>query len=325
MKIKRKNRITLFAVIGIIAFALAMPATVYATAPTTLQTAGTDIIVEYRYTAGEEGSVNIPDTIERYGRNYKLTDKKAAVLESTLPATRTYSWSIGGFITEQQAEQLKVDFPGIVLTPVTREGKESIDVTRTVADLPVNDVELIPFTITYNQAELRRAAVQFDITKDDTGAPQYDAYGLPASYTAEVIYRGLAAVSVPGYYSVSQTYESKESLGDVAQYVIVTTYSPTTASVVPAGTGTTDITDPIPIGSLADDTAPENAAAATVIGDEQTPQTAVKEDSTAKTIILTILKVIGFIIAAFAGFIGVLILRKKMRKARRMRNRAVYQ
>lgn len=332
MKIKRRNRIAGLAITSILAFALAVPTVVYAsTQPTTVQTGGTDIIIEYRYTAGEEGNVNIPDTISRYGRTYKLKEKKPAVLESTLPATRTYSWSIGGFITEEQAEQLKIDFPGIVLTPALREGKESIDVTRTVAGLPVNDVELIPYTITHNGSELRRAAVQFEITKDDQGVAMYDAYGLPASYTAEVIYRGLGGVSVPGYYSVSQTYESTESLGDVAQYVIITTYSPASTGAGPAatttsgGTGTPELQNPIAIGSLADDAPAANPPESTVIGDGETPQAAGTKENSTLTIILTILKVILIAFAAFAGFIGVLILRKKIIRARRLRKRAAYQ
>ena len=331
MKIKRKNRIANLTITSILAFALMVPTVAYASQPTTVQTGGTNIIVEYRYTEGEEGKVNIPDTISRYGRTYKLTEKKAAVLESTLPATRTYTWSIGGFITEEQAAQLKIDFPGIVLTPALREGKESVDITRTVENLPINDVELIPYTITHNNAELRRAAVQFEITKNDQGAPIYDAYGLPASYTAEVIYRGLGGVSVPGYYSVSQTYESTESLGDVAQYVIITTYSPASAGAGPAatttggGTGTPELQNPIPIGSLADDAPAEDSTASAVIGDDKTPQAAGTKDEGAKAVVLTILKIILIAFAAFAGFIGVLILRKKLIKARRLRERAVYQ
>ena len=319
---------------GIIAFICAMPAGVYATtAPVTVPAGGYDITVEYRYTEGEEGNVNIPATIERYGRMFKLIDKRPAVLENTLPATRTYSWSVDGFMTEAQAEQLKIDFPGIALTPAVREGEESVDITRTVENLPANDVELIPYSIDYNNSEMRRAAVQFEIAKDSNGNPAYDAFGLPESYTAEVIYRGLGSVIVPGYYSASQTYESQESLGDVSQYVIITTYSPVAQQTVSSGTSASsgggidastpaELADPVPIGSLVPDSDTDDSSSSATIEDDPTPQTNPKRESNAQMILLTILKVILIIIAAFVGFIGALILRKKVRRARRLRRRA---
>jgi hypothetical protein len=329
---------------GAIAFLLAAPLGGFAasaSAATTPASAGNaNITIEYRYTEGEEGNVSIPSTIERYGRTYRLLEQRPAVLETTLEATRTYSWSIDGFITEAEAEQLKAEFPGLVLTPVTLEGAESADRLETITGLPTNDVDAIAYTITDAQGEFRRAAVRFEIEKDENGAPKYDAYGLPASYKAEVVYRGLAGVSVPGYYSAAQTYETKEALDGVAQYVIVTIYAPVVASTAgatstestggtgsgaAAQTGTDADNGPIEIGSLVQ-TGEETPAANTGISDMATPQTAPPAGNfaeTAKAILLLVLKIVLIAIVAFAAFIVILILRNKVRRQRRRRAHTV--
>jgi hypothetical protein len=346
------KKISLLIAKGLFAFAfsfvLAAPLGIYAaSAPSVTGFAGSDLTIEYRYTEGEEGNVNIPDMIERYGLTYRLSNKQPAVLETTLPATRTYTWVIDGFITEEQAASLLLEFPGLVLTPATKDGTEAVDKTQTIKGLETNDVDLIPYTITENQTEFRRAAVRYEIEKGEDGAPAYDEFGLPRSYTAEVVYRGLAGVKIPGYYSASQTYETQEALDGVAQYVIVTTYSPAgtpaaAAPVASGGTGGTDgsggagdgtdaaaeETGPIAIGSLAGTTEADAAPAAaktTAIADEEAPQTAGGFAERTKTILFLVLKIVIIAIGAFAAFIVALIVRNKIRRARRLRARAAYQ
>ncbi|GHU62181.1 hypothetical protein AGMMS49983_03170 [Clostridia bacterium] len=337
MKPMRK-KIATGVVKGMIVLVLAAPFVVFAiplgvhaaVAPET--TSGSDIKIEYRYTEGEEGSVSVPDTIERYGRTYRLTERQPAVQEATLAATRTYTWSIDSFISEEEAARLKTEIPGLTLTPVTREGTESADKTVMLAGLPTNDVDAIDYTIQDNTATFRRAAVRFDLEKDENGAPRYDEYGLPASYTAEVVYRGLIGVPVPGYYTAAQTYET-ESLGGVAQYVIVATYSPAAPAIATTTTNDADRsggtgggaeaaawveeTGPVEIGSLTEVNPTETA----VIPDADTPQATGSFSEKAKAILFTVLNVVLIAIAAFGGFVFILILRNKIRRQRRLRAR----
>ena len=217
--------------------ALVLPYSGYAqSAPDTSGATASNIRIEFRYTAGEEGSLSIPNAITRYGQSYHLVDKSEPVLEKTLPATRTYTWRINGAIPEDEIDSIK-ELEGVELTPVAIEVEQILDKNATISGLPANDVELIPYTKTFEvvselypdvvkEASFTRAAVRFEVEGDDNG--------LPTSYSADVIYRGLTTVLETGYYEAKKTYTTTEDLDGVPQYVVVATYAPDS---LPAETG----------------------------------------------------------------------------------------
>jgi len=208
-----------------------------------------NITLEFRYTKGAEGSLNIPDSIARYGRNYRLVSKTNPVLEKKLPATREYTWLVDGTIS--QADRALLDgMDNVELIPTSVEIGRVVD--KTVKEsYPTNDVEDILLTKSIDGVNCTRAAVRFEVE-------EYDVYDLPVSYEAEIIYRGLETYMGPGY-RVKATYTTSQDLEGVPQYVVVATYAP--EGLVPvAGTGET--------GGADTQAAPADETMAPVVNDD---------------------------------------------------------
>ena len=200
-----------------------------------------NIRIEYRYTEGEESKVNIPNNIVRLGRGYHLVERQAPVLETQLPALRTYTWHIEGVLSEKEIKELE-EMDGVKLTAVEVPVGKLVDKTEILKDLPTNDVDALPYTKVFqvasatspgglNEENLACAAVRFEVQ-------EYDEWDLPKYYEAEIVYRGLETVMETGYYKVDQVYTSSEDLDDVAQYVIVATYAPDQLPPAFSGTNT---------------------------------------------------------------------------------------
>ena len=207
------KKLNIAIVIGLFLLAMLIPNAAYAqSAPD--PGADWNIKVEFRYTAGEEGKLKIPDSITRFGRNYHLINKQAPVQESLLPAERVYTWHIDGVLTEAEKKQFE-ETEGVILTPVSIPVQQPADITEILYDLPSNDVEALP----NNKEGFVRAAVHFEVQ-------DIDEWNLPSAYTAEVVYRGLETVMESGYYRADSKYTTTEDLGDVAVFVVVATYAP---------------------------------------------------------------------------------------------------
>jgi len=187
-----------------------------------------NITIEYRYTKGEEGSLNIPDSIAMYGRNYRLVNKTKPALEKNLPATREYTWLVDGTIAKDEMSKLD-GLKNVELTPIDVEIGRVVD--KTVKEsYPTNDVEDISRTKVIDGVNCARAAVRFEVEG-------HDDFDLPLSYEAEIIYRGMETYTGPGYL-VKAVYSTTEDLDGVPQYVVVATYAPD--GLVPvSGTGGT--------------------------------------------------------------------------------------
>ena len=189
--------------------------------------------IEYRFAEGEE--MTVPQQIVRFGYTYNLVSQTAPVLESEMPLVRTYSYRVEGVLTQEQLDSIK-GIPNITVTPVNVVAEQEIDRIE-VLEKKTNDVDKIPMTtnsfdITIgfeadgtpitDKVELARTGVTFDLNTD-LGDNGYDEDGLPMGYIATVIYRGVEAVLVPGYYEVNETFMSDEE-SDVPIYVIVADY-----------------------------------------------------------------------------------------------------
>jgi hypothetical protein len=224
----------------------------------------TNVIVEYRYAEGE--TPDIPDSIERFGREYRLTGQTEPVLESTLPNERTYTYKIDGKLSPEDIA-LVGDLPGLTLTPVDVELDREVDKTIIMKGLPHNDVDQIPetkaFKVTSASAAggtasvmLNRAAVDFIITSDTDG--------LPEEYEATVIYRGVESYNDVGYYLANMNYKTTQSEGETNYYVIVATYEPVDVTAAPDETETNRAVE------LATDETPETPDTTPVLGEGQT-------------------------------------------------------
>ena len=282
-----------------------------------------NIKIEFRYSKGQEDKLNVPGSITRYGRNYQLVSKSDPVLEKKLPATRTYTWLIDGTIPESQLHLIE-DMEDVTAKPTTVEIGRVIDKVDVMTELPTNDVEALPLTKTFDEGVLTRAAVRFDSEGNDD-------YGLPLSYEAEVVYRGLEIYMGLGY-EVSATYTTKEDLDGVPVYVVIATYAPDglvpvagttgggtggTAGTGGAGnTGDTAPPDDEPVSPVAPpiDSEPESTAQDTdeaVIPDEQTPRYSGDDSEQAAGTKLWVVVVL-VVLAAIGGFvIWMLLTRRK--------------
>lgn len=187
-----------------------------------------NITVEYRYTEGE--TVDIPETITQFDREYRLLSTEDPVLESSLPDTRTYNFRITGSMTPAQLAEYGA-VPGLSITPVYLDLEREVEREVTITQR-TNDIDDIPLTRIFNVTSasnasgedvfLTRSGVEFDDSKT-----QYDPWGLPSWYTARVVYRGIETYSDIAYYTGEVTYSSTVTEGSTDVYVIVATYEPT--------------------------------------------------------------------------------------------------
>ena len=315
----RKLRILCFALIALMAFML--PETAFAqNLPDSDPGPEWNIKIEFRYSKGEESKLNIPEVIARYGRNYRLIDKSDPVLEKKLPASRTYTWLIDGTLTESELHLIE-GVEGVVLKPVDVEIGRVIDKDDVVKGLPTNDVEALPFSKSFEEGLLTRAAVRFDVEA-------LDDFDLPLSYEAEIIYRGIEKYIGPGY-EVTATYTTTEKLDDVPVYVIVATYAPVGLAAIAgatgggvAGTGGQE-SEPVAAVEPPIDSEPEGVAAVSeaIITDEEVPQGA----GEAQAGMSMWLKVLIVILAALGGAVlWMLLTRWKNIKKKRANRKEVY-
>ena len=187
-----------------------------------------DVVVEYKYTAGE--TVSIPGSIVLLNREYYLLSQDAPVKESTLAGTRTYTYLINGDLTADDLLAVS-SIPGLTLNMRTDFLQKEYEMSVEFINLPSNDVTQIPDTYLsdFGDGILERSGVEFEVTENNGRG------GLPSKYKATVIYRGLVTYQGDVYYAVNLTYSTTESGGAVDQYVIVATYRP----VIPFNTGGT--------------------------------------------------------------------------------------
>lgn len=306
------KRLNIAIVISLFLMAMLIPNAAYAqSAPD--PGADWNIKIEFRYTAGEEGKLKIPDSITRFGRNYHLIDKQAPVQESLLPAERVYTWHIDGVLTEAEKKQFE-ETEGVILTPVSIPVQQPADITETLYDLPSNDVEALP----NNKEGFVRAAVHFEVQ-------DIDEWNLPSAYTAEVVYRGLETVMESGYYRADSKYTTTEDLGDVAVFVVVATYAPdqvpVTAQTGQSGGGTAGegSGDDVSLGTqvTGDD--------GTTVTDQETPLANLSDEngsaSSPSALIPIILAILFALICALLLYREHL-LRKKKAARRKAKNKA---
>ena len=245
----------------LIAMTLAMPAAVFATTPPPASATRGTLSVEYRYMSGQEP--NIPQEIERFGFRYYLVSQTDPVLESTLPAARTFSYSVNGKLTPAQLaeEEARLGLTAtITATSVPIDLQIEMDREVLINDprLETNDVADLPSGAQYFdpdsvEAFIRDSGIVVGLTDDNaisnialveppledilrgrtilknpeiTGV-EFEAItaddGFPLGYNATVVYRGFVQFSVIGYTSVDITYTTGE-YGEVDVYIITAEY-----------------------------------------------------------------------------------------------------
>jgi hypothetical protein len=217
-------RVATFLLAG--AFLLALPGAVFA-APDAAAV-GDNITVEYRYAEGE--APDIPASISQFGQTYNLVGTSDAVLESTLPTLRTYTYRVSGALTLAQLAEIQ-GAGDIAFTPVYLDNKEEADryLERTV---PTNDVEELPAPAVVNANEFAGtfpdgssfsasaiAGVEFEELP-------LDAFKIPTGFKANILYRGILTTPVIGYYLASANFSTSEVEDETNQYIVVAEYAP---------------------------------------------------------------------------------------------------
>ena len=206
--------------------------------PVTAFAAPGDMTIEYRYAEGE--SVDVPATITRLNREYRLVNQAAPVLETTLPVTRTYTYRIDGALSVADLAQIAA-IPGLSLEANQEELQREVEKVVTVENLSSNDVEELagkaPETMPCENGTgtLQRSGVAFTVAGTDSR-------GLPSGYNATIVYRGLETYMGDVYYVAEDTYQSTVQEGTVNQYVIIATYEPVNATEETTTTAATEST-----------------------------------------------------------------------------------
>ena len=222
------KKITTLAIV-LIAVLLAVPTAAFATGqPSANMTFGM-MQIEYRFAAGE--TPNIPQEIERFGFTYRLVSQTEPVLESTLPAVRTYTYMVSGVLSKEMLEGVGGDTTKFEQVDVVMEREVDREITlpedpAKEPPLLTNDVEDIPLTMPFivtsgtdpsgfQKVELNRTGVTFDIAGMNDG--------LPTGFIATVVYRGIETYKEVGYFIASSTFTTNTEEG-ADLYVIVATY-----------------------------------------------------------------------------------------------------
>jgi hypothetical protein len=208
--IMRKKRVILpFMLSLLIVMTFAMPLTAFA-AP-----ADYDVTVEHRYLKGE--SVDIPKTLTRYGNDYVLKTKSAPVLESTLPAARTYTYKVDDQISPEDYSNLAAS--GANITPVNvtlvREAEKALkDIV-----VPTNDIERLK-----NDGSLTsQVGADFVLVNATFSDTHKNERGVPDGYTATLTYRGSESYEKLAYYEVKETFSTSDTTGG-EQYIVKAVY-----------------------------------------------------------------------------------------------------
>jgi hypothetical protein len=197
------------------------------------KTAGDNITVEYRYAEGEVP--NITASISQFGQTYHLVGISDAVLESTLPTTRTYTYRVSGALTPAQLAEVQAAGE-VSVTPVYLDREAEADVPHTFTGLETNDVEdLLAVARAMGIAGLLNGTAYeggrfnvlelSDVSYTPTGWEDA-AHKLPNEYTAECILRGVVITEELGYYLASATFTTHEAADEINQYIVVAEYAP---------------------------------------------------------------------------------------------------
>ena len=302
----KRIRITCLLIITLIA--LALPGAVFAqNAPDRDPGPDWNITLEFRYSKGQEGSLNIPQSIARYGRTYHLISKSDPVLEKTLSATREYSWYIDGTVSE--AEKGLLDgIDNLEMIPTDVAIGRVVD-KHVFEEYVTNDVEDIALTRVIEGVECRRAAVRFEEGDKE--------FGLPLFYTAEIVYRGIEIYMGPGY-KVKASYNTAEDLDGVPVYVVIATYGPDGLAAIgetSGGAGGADGEAAAALAPVDDDfgtVPPVDTGEAAVITDDAVPQAA--GDGSAPSVISPLLMALLIAAAAMGGFIAWMFIARSLNK-----------
>jgi hypothetical protein len=290
-----------------------------------------NITIEYRYTAGE--SVNIPANITQFGTSYRLVSRANPVLESTLPLVRTYGYLVNGTLLPKDLS-LAEAYPNITLSPVEVSLERSVDKTSVLTGLPNNDVDYLPLSQQFQVSsataadaisleQLSRAGVTYAVES-------YDSDGLPSSYKATVVFRGVETYADLGYYTASATYTTQQVEGQIETYVIIATYEPIPpvnngqqGNVTPTQpseptspsqpTGPSQPVQPSAPDNNSNSTQPQPDDTTTTINEEEVPLFGgFAQDSL--NLLLMVLLVVLLLIASFLLLFVFLLVKRKKRK-----------
>jgi len=268
-----KKRLSTLLII-IMALIMAMPAAVYATSPPPAGAVRGTMTVEYRYLEGQ--TPNIPAEITRFGFRYYLVSQSAPVLESTLPAQRSYFFTVNGVLSKERLAEIEEELGMTAIATVTPKWVPlKIEMDREVPfhNQDTNDVEdLIPPAVIFDSDYVKNFILERDIipglsSEDDIDdvfelvTPEItgveftslgpDGDGLPRGYDAIAVYRGFVQFSVLGFNEIEITYRSDED-SELKVYVIIAEYESDEL--------------PLPLQEIIDALPPQT------IGDNVTPQ-----------------------------------------------------
>ncbi|GHU66963.1 hypothetical protein AGMMS49983_17450 [Clostridia bacterium] len=226
---KKRMRFIAFVVTAV--FLLAFPGAAFAAQDGAA--AGDNITVEYRYAEGQ--TPDIPASISQFGQTYNLIGTSGAVLESTLPTTRNYTYRVSGAVTPAQLAEIQ-GAGDVAFTPVYIDKAEEVNEPYTFENLPTNDVDAL-----LEEAQRRGIAGNL-IVGTDAGVNHVDVYevsdvsyevtardaitNLPSRYTANCNLRGLKVTQELGYYLANATFTTSEAEDEINQYVVVAEYAP---------------------------------------------------------------------------------------------------
>jgi len=132
----------------IIAFIMAMPTAVFATAPPPANATRGTMTVEYRYIEGQAPS--IPAEITRFGFRFYLVSQSAPIYAGELPAERSEFYVINGLLSAAQLAKEEADLAAqglkarIVANPVKFDLRVEMDREKAVTGQATNDVEDLP-------------------------------------------------------------------------------------------------------------------------------------------------------------------------------------
>ncbi|MDR0851592.1 MAG: hypothetical protein LBN36_03780 [Clostridiales Family XIII bacterium] len=234
---QQAHRFAAFFMLIALILSLAIPAASYAAPTQTTTSAGSDsgaqphsddITVEYRFMGRE--TFDIPQTITRFGKTYRLISQDEPKLESTLPVTRLYTYRVSGTLTRDQLQQAQA-LGNLTLTPVLAARARQVEKVERITNLPNNDIDALPKTKTYEitdgasigaviQADLILAGVDYEVTG-------HDEWGLPNDYTATIHYRGQETYLDVSHYLVEAVYTNARTEDGKDEFIISATYEPT--------------------------------------------------------------------------------------------------
>lgn len=202
----------------------------------------------YMASAGED-SVEIPTSIEKDGKHYRLVSQSEPVNDEgwsrptkSLSETRTQSLPADQASSDSAALKYFDSSLGysdgdgytgsLTVSSVVREPEyesltRQVDRSKSFSGLPTNDANQLPrtqsFTVTSDASMNATTTKELELSDVTFTIDEVDEYGVPVSYTAQCNYRGTEDyLTIPGY-TVTVTYSGVAELQD-DQMVITATY-----------------------------------------------------------------------------------------------------